>query len=57
MTDINSAMQLMPPEWRTRWCTNQACACVGCANKSGGLTSKGFTKEDHQKWLFAQKNK
>jgi hypothetical protein len=36
-----------------RWCepaANSACACTGCANRSGGLEARGFTKADWKKW-------
>lgn len=48
---LNNLMASMNPEWRKRWCSSQACACMGCANVSGGLAQNGFTQEDHSNWL------
>ncbi|MFA6199070.1 MAG: hypothetical protein WC679_01525 [Bacteroidales bacterium] len=45
-------MAEMPEEWRYRWCENGICGCIGAANCSGGLSEKGFTKEDHQSWVL-----
>lgn len=48
---IGPLMEAMPAAWRKRWCLSGACACTGCANISGGLEAKGYTREDHQQWL------
>jgi hypothetical protein len=48
---INELMLEMPVAWRRRWCNSQTCACMGCANVSGGLAAKGYTREEHQQWL------
>lgn len=50
MDKLNELMQNMPEPWRKRWCNSQTCACMGCANISGGLRAAGFTKEDYLKW-------
>jgi hypothetical protein len=47
---IEAAMQKMPHNWRMRWCEAQACACMGCVNRSGGLQQLGFTKEQWTAW-------
>jgi hypothetical protein len=50
---IDSVMEGMPTDWRNRWCTapeNGGCGCMGCANYSGGLNRKGFTRADWEKW-------
>jgi len=49
--DIDAAMNSMPPGWKSRWCNNHMCACMGCANKSGGLTAKGYTYQDWRDWI------
>lgn len=48
--DIDAAMMSMPPGWKSRWCNNM-CACMGCANKAGGLTAKGYTYQDWRDWI------
>ena len=50
MDKLSELMQNMPEQWRKRWCNSQTCACMGCANISGGLMAAGFTKEDYFKW-------
>lgn len=50
--NIDPVMNSMPPSWRKKWCTTTgACACLGCANISGGLTSKGYTHSDWMNWV------
>lgn len=49
--DIDAAMNSMPPGWKSRWCNSHMCACMGCANKAGGLTAKGYTYEDWRDWI------
>ena len=51
---IDTLMQLMPSQWRRRWCSAGLCACKGCANQSGGLERYGYTQADHAKWLSDQ---
>ena len=53
--DIDAAMNSMPPEWKSRWCNSHMCACLGCANKSGGLTAKGYTYQDWMNWVSRNK--
>jgi hypothetical protein len=48
--DVDREMQMIPASWRNRWCDSQTCACMGCANISGGLCAKGYTKEDWEQW-------
>jgi hypothetical protein len=52
---IDVIMNSMPPDWRKKWCSSNACACMGCANVSGGLTSKGYKKEDWEEWMRGNK--
>lgn len=47
---IEAAMQKLPHDWRMRWCEAQACACMGCANRSGKLEQLGFTKQQWTAW-------
>jgi len=48
--EIDIAMKEMPKEWRYRWCEGKICACLGAANCSGGLSAKGFTKQQWEHW-------
>ncbi len=50
---IYKLMGKMPHEWTRRWCEPDelGCACLGCANHSGGLLKNGYTKEDWQEYL------
>lgn len=52
---IDAVMNFMPLEWKSRWCNSHMCACMGCANKSGGLTAKGYTYEDWRDWISRNK--
>lgn len=47
---IEMAMWKMPYNWRMIWCESGACACLGCANRSGKLERLGFTKEQWTAW-------
>lgn len=47
---IETAMRKLPYSWRMRWCEARACACMGCANRSGRLQRLGFTKEQWTAW-------
>lgn len=50
---IHQLINNMPKSWRSHWCeATIACACLGCANNSGGLTKAGFSKSD---WIAATK--
>ena len=51
MARLDALMAQMPERWKRRWCKSQACACLGCANVSGGLARQGYTEADHQKWM------
>jgi hypothetical protein len=43
------------PEWfRKHWCSGGLCGCMGCANRSGGMASLGFTKDDWLAWKSRQ---
>lgn len=53
--DIDAAMNSMPPGWKSRWCNSHMCACLGCANKAGGLTAKGYTYQDWRDWISRNK--
>ena len=48
---IDAVMNSMPPKWKSRWCNSHMCACMGCVNKSGGLTAKGYTYQDWRDWV------
>jgi len=47
---IGNLMDSIHPKNRYRWCEAGACACRGCANRSGGV-SKRFKKRDWEKWV------
>lgn len=49
--NIDLEMNSMNPRWRVKWCNAGACGCMGCANVSGGLVSKGYTYEDWRDWI------
>ena len=48
---LHSIMMTIPVDWRYYWCGANACGCLGCVNKSGGLATKGFTQEEHAQWV------
>lgn len=48
---LQQKLSEMPVPWRVFWCEAQMCACMGCANRSGGLTAAGFTKEEWEQAL------
>lgn len=48
---IDIEMTCMPESYRYKWCRSKNCACLGCANKAGGLAAKGYTWEDWNKWV------
>ena len=47
---IDELISAMPISWRQRWCNNELCGFLGCANGSGRLIFYGYTQEDHQNW-------
>lgn len=47
---ITSYMRHMPLEHALRWCDSGACACLGCANGSGGLAKRGVTYDEWCDW-------
>lgn len=49
---INDAMMSLPESWRYHWCGGQACACMGGANCSGRIESKGVTKTEWLEWCI-----
>jgi hypothetical protein len=57
--EIKKILINMHPDWRKRWCGvseggelwAEGCGCMGCANMSGQLYSKGCTKEEWQEAL------
>ena len=51
--EINELMLSVAPDWRFRWCEDDACACMGCVNVSGKL-GKILSKEEWDKWVFHQ---
>lgn len=54
---IDVLMAKMPESWRFRWCEGikTGCACLGCANVSGGLVRQGFTKKEWEEWVKRQR--
>jgi hypothetical protein len=48
---IEIVMNRMQPDWKYRWCESNACGCMGCANRSGGLNVLGYSKEDWEEWV------
>ena len=48
---IDVAMKSISEEHRYKWCEGGPCACMGCANVSGGLVDKGFSKKDWERWV------
>ena len=50
---LNHLMNDMPLRHALYWCTSE-CACMGCANVSGGLSKAGFSKEDWKEWWRSQ---
>jgi len=42
-------------QWAERWCFKEgntgACACMGCADVSGGAREAGITQEQWQYWM------
>ena len=51
---ITSYMRHLPLEQALRWCESDACACMGCANNSGGLSKRGVTKAEWREWWSNQ---
>lgn len=47
---ILSWMRHLHVDTALKWCDSSACACLGCANNSGGLNKRGVTKEEWQEW-------
>ena len=50
---VHEVMMGVQPEWRYRWCGGGWCGCMGCSNVSGGVTSKGVTKDQWDEWVAA----
>lgn len=50
---VHEVMMGIQPEWRYRWCGGGWCGCMGCSNVSGGVTSKGVTKDQWDEWVAA----
>lgn len=48
--ELNGLIGHMSALSAMRWCEWDACGCLGCANRSGGLSAKGVTKEEWQAW-------
>ena len=42
---------------RFRWCENDACACMGCVNRSEKERVGNITKEEYENWLKFNKTK
>ncbi|MBB4861465.1 hypothetical protein HNP46_000276 [Pseudomonas nitritireducens] len=51
---LDTEMQAMHETWRSRWCGGGMCACMGCANRSGGLLGKGFTEAEWKEYCAAK---
>lgn len=56
LPSVESLILQMPAKWRMRWCEAEACACMGCANRSGRLQQLGYTKESWLAWKASQLN-
>ena len=56
---VDYLMAEMQESWRNNWCDPgvMGCACLGCANNSGGLIEKGYTREDWEAWLERSGNR
>jgi hypothetical protein len=50
---LDKLMKEMPLEWRYYWCNPKSiCACMGCANRSGGIHWKHkYTREEWEEWV------
>lgn len=48
--ELDFYMQRMIVKTARHWCGSELCACLGCANRSGGLAEKGFTREEWVQW-------
>jgi hypothetical protein len=50
---LDKLMKEMPLEWRYYWCDPKSiCACMGCANRSGGIHWKHkYTREEWEEWV------
>lgn len=48
--EIQKELKAMPEDWRNRWCSSSACACLGAANCSGQLGGK-CSKEEYEEAL------
>ena len=53
---LDHLMKGMPSHWAERWCDAGACACMGCANRSGGIAAHGYTRSDHARWLYSNRS-
>lgn len=43
------------PQWHLRkWCAGGMCACMGCANGSGGLAALGITEDEWKAYRSRQ---
>lgn len=42
---LDGLLRMMSPDIRRMWCDSPACACMGCANGTGGLKKFGVTRE------------
>ena len=51
---LRTLLAKMPVEWRDHWCDpgEFGCACMGCANNSGGLEKLGYTAAE---WRYARR--
>lgn len=51
---IHNYMSHMPLKHAMYWCESELCACLGCANRSGGLHKAGITKEEWREYMAEQ---
>jgi hypothetical protein len=48
--EVHEHMMNLDEHLRYRWCSGSFCACIGAANCSGRVASKGVTYEDWERW-------
>lgn len=53
---VHEVMMSLPENWRYHWCGGLACACMGGANCSGMIESKGVTQTQWLEWVIKNPN-
>jgi hypothetical protein len=51
---IHEIMEHMPLSHALRWCDSGPCGCMGCANRSGGLSKAGITEQEWRDYMAEQ---